>query len=349
LRSTIDIRSLRRAVLHWFGQHGRDLPWRRTRDPYAILVAEVMLQQTQVATVIPYYKEWLGRFPTLTALARASEADVLHAWQGLGYYRRARNLHACAQMLVRQYQGIFPRDIDLIRRLPGIGRYSANAVATFAFDCSLPVVEANISRLLARLYDSHAPIDSALGRELLWSRAAELIPARNAGRFNSAIMDLGATICVARKPKCEICPIHDLCRAPNPQYLPVKRARPQTVHLIESHALIVRRDKILLERCAGRWPGMWMLPRARRGFETGQAIHRSVFPFTHHRVTLRVFRGHSRVAGEEQQWVRKINLPSVALPSPHRRAINALLKSTPPAKNFTTECAPQRRSLAKAV
>src|SRR5881227_1711973 len=147
-----NVRAFRRFLFDWYRRYGRDLPWRGTRDPYAILVSEFMLQQTQVSTVIPYYNEWLYRFPDFAALARASENDVLHAWQGLGYYARARNLRATALALSEKHRGIFPRDVQSIRELPGIGRYTANAVATFAFDRSVPIVEANITRLLSRLF-----------------------------------------------------------------------------------------------------------------------------------------------------------------------------------------------------
>ncbi|MCA1659597.1 MAG: hypothetical protein LC642_03510, partial [Verrucomicrobiaceae bacterium] len=145
--------SFRRALFSWYRKHGRDLPWRHTHDPYAILVSEFMLQQTQVATVIPYYREWMLRFPNFAALAAASENDVLRAWQGLGYYARARNLRATAITVMEKHGGSFPRRLKTIRDLPGIGRYTANAVATFAFDQSVPIVEANIARLLARLFD----------------------------------------------------------------------------------------------------------------------------------------------------------------------------------------------------
>src|SRR5947209_17840849 len=143
---------LRRRLLCWYRKHGRDLPWRRTRDPYPILVSELMLQQTQVATVVPYYKKWLDRFPTFADLASASENDVLHAWQGLGYYARARNLHATAKLVMKRHGRRFPESIAQMRQLPGIGRYTAHAVASFAFNQSVPIVEANTARVLARLF-----------------------------------------------------------------------------------------------------------------------------------------------------------------------------------------------------
>ena len=149
----------RRALTTWYRKHGRDLPWRRTRDPYAILVSEVMLQQTQVATVIPYYHEWLRQFPDFAALNRASENDILRAWQGLGYYARARNLHATARAVVERFRGRFPRSIDQMQRLPGIGKYTGHAIANFAFDQAVPIIEANTARVLVRILNFRRPID----------------------------------------------------------------------------------------------------------------------------------------------------------------------------------------------
>ena len=178
--------SFRRVLLAWYRKNRRDLPWRRTHDPYAILVSELMLQQTQVAAVVSYYNEWMRRFPDFAALATASEREVLHAWQGLGYYARARNLRAAAEIVMAKHGGRFPRSVDAMRALPGIGRYTANAVATFAFNQSLPIVEANITRLLARILDLQIPIDISAGRDALWTCAAALVPDRQAAVYNSA-------------------------------------------------------------------------------------------------------------------------------------------------------------------
>jgi A/G-specific adenine glycosylase len=166
----------RRALLRWFSRNGRDLPWRRTRDPYAILVSELMLQQTTVAAVVPYFDRWMRRFPDAATLAAASENDVLHAWQGLGYYARARNLHAAAKQIARDG---WPDDLE---QLPGVGRYTANAVATFAHDRAVPLVEANIARLLSRLTNYQFHIDTAAGANHLWSMATAMLPKRNACR-----------------------------------------------------------------------------------------------------------------------------------------------------------------------
>ena len=328
LTSPRTTRSFRRRLLRWYSQHGRDLPWRKTKDPYAIFVSEIMLQQTQVGTVRSFYDKWLERFPDFAALAAASETEVLHAWQGLGYYTRARNLHAAAKLVVGQYGGFVPRDPKIIGNLPGLGRYTTNAVATFAFDQPVPIVEANTTRVLARLFNINTPVDSAAGRERLWKRAATLVPKSNAARFNSALLDLGALVCRRGKPKCGICPVKTFCRARQPELLPIKRARPKIERLTESHAFVRRDDCLLLEHCSTRWRGMWMLPSLRpQPKRPSRAIHTSVFPFTNHRIFLRVFRDPPpRANRERHRWFLIDELHAIPIPSPHRRAIVALLK-----------------------
>jgi A/G-specific adenine glycosylase len=289
-----------------------------------------MLQQTQVTTVIPYYNNWLGRFPDFDSLSCASQNDVLHAWQGLGYYNRARNLHAAAKIVRDRHRGILPADIAAIRELPGVGRYTANAVATFAFNHSVPIVEANSARVLARLFDIRISIDSAIGSKKLWESASQLVPKRNAARFNSALLDLGALVCSQSKPKCSICPVKTFCRAKNPEGLPIKKSKPRTKRLLEKHAFVFRRGRILLERASARWRGMWMLPCVEHDClkqpSLGCAIYKSIFPFTHHRVTLVVHRcaAPKRIA-VDQRWFKSID--HIPMPSPHRRAAQALLSA----------------------
>ena len=319
----------RRLVVSWFDEHGRALPWRDTRDPYHVVVSEFMLQQTQVATVIPYYHKWLRTFPNFASLARASENQVLRAWQGLGYYTRARNLHATAKTVMKRHNGNFPRATDQMRQFSGIGKYTAHAVASFAFNQSVPIIEANTARLLARLFNLRESIDSDLGRRTLWQHATLLLPQSNAAVFNSALLDLGALVCVPRQPKCDVCPVKAFCRAKDPAVIPVKKSKPHTKRLIETHALIVRRGRILLEQSRHRWRGMWILPplvfnRSKASRFQKWPVYQSVFPFTHHRVTLSVYRhaAPKRIA-PGQKWFGRIE--EVAMPSPHRRAIDALL------------------------
>ena len=319
--------AFRRPLLTWYGKHARNLPWRRTTDPYAILVSEFMLQQTQVATVIPYYHEWLRRFPTVAALAAASEDDVLHAWQGLGYYSRARNLRAAAISITQNHHGRLPTSVESIHELPGVGRYTANAVATFAFNRLVPIVEANTARVLSRVFDLQTPIDTSAGREQLWQCATELLPKRNAGEHNAALMELGALICGVR-PKCGVCPVKRFCRTTDPGSLPRKKPRPTPQLRTESHSFVMRRSRVLLEQATDRWRGMWILPRLTDPPARGTHIHRSAFPFTHHRITLTVYPGASRrEKNRGLRWFAIRDLASIPVPSPHRRALNDILAS----------------------
>ena len=317
-------KSFQRALLRWYRRHGRDLPWRHTRNPYRILVSEFMLQQTQVATVLPYYRDWLRRFPNFRALARASESEVLHAWQGLGYYARARNLHRTAKLVVDRHRERFPRSIELLRQLPGIGKYTAHAVASFAFDQLSAIVEANTARVLSRVFNLRKPFDSAAGRNQLWQHAASLVP-KKSSVYNSALLDLGALICLPRNPKCGFCPVKKFCRAKNPESLPIKRARPKTKQLVEKHIFASRRNKLLLEKASARWRGMWILPPVNRSSWHNGAIYTAVFPFTNHRITLKVLRSHQARIDAGQHWFHRHELGSIPIPSPHRRAIEVLL------------------------
>ncbi len=285
-----------------------------------------MLQQTQVAAVIPYYNEWLRRFPDFAALARGSESGVLHAWQGLGYYARARNLHAVAKTVHRRHSGRFPRDPAAIRALPGVGRYTANAILTFAFDQPVPIVEANTSRVLARLFNLQTSIDRIAGREALWTRAAMLVPTCSARIYNSALMDLGALVCLPRQPRCGICPVRKFCRAKNPESLPIKKARPPAIRLTESHAFVVKQRRILLQQASHRWRGMWILPPLQRRSASQRPVYRSIFPFTNHRITLNVYaRRPRKIDKHSQRWIRIDSVDSIPIPSPHRRALRDLL------------------------
>lgn len=290
-----------------------------------------MLQQTQVVTVIPYYHEWLRTFPNFASLASASENEVLRAWQGLGYYARARNLQATAKTIMDRHGGNFPRAIEQIRELPGIGKYTAHAIATFAFNQSVPIVEANTARVLTRLFDFRKSIDSDAGRKTLWRHSASLVPKSDPAIFNSALLDIGALICVPRKPKCQLCPVKTFCRAKNPNALPVRKSRPQTKQLTETHALIVRRGRVLLEQSRRRWRGMWILPPLEvellnQPASQGRPIYESVFGFTNHRIALAVYRrGAPKRIASGQQWFESIE--EVAMPSPHRRAAQSLIQT----------------------
>ncbi len=203
--------AFQRRLLAWFRRNGRDLPWRRTRDPYRILVSEVMLQQTQVERVLEYYARFLRQYPTVRDLAAAHPARVRESWDGLGYYARARNLHAAAQEVVDVHRGRFPRTVEGMRALPGVGRYTAGAVASFAFGQTAPVLDTNVRRVLSRIFVRRRPASASALDRRLWAMAEAVIPEGEAWAFNQALMDFGATMCTARSPKCPACPLRSLC------------------------------------------------------------------------------------------------------------------------------------------
>ncbi|MDD5350168.1 MAG: A/G-specific adenine glycosylase [Chthoniobacteraceae bacterium] len=325
------LREFRSALADWFLENGRDLPWRTEppRDPYGVLVSEMMLQQTQVATVIAYFRRWMERFPDVRALAAAPENDVLHAWQGLGYYSRARNLHAAARALVRENGGVFPREVEALRALPGIGPYTAAAIATFAFDEPVPPVDANIIRVTARLLDFRKPADDAAGGLALRSAAQAWQPCLEeggAGLFNEALMELGALVCTPRAPRCHDCPVRLFCQAEEPETLPLKRPRPKTVEMEEHCGWIVQEGRVLLEQQTGkRWRGLWRLPLLTEP-HSGQPLASLYYPFTHHRVHLCVFPGTTPLfLAENQRWFTLAELEAAPMPAPHRRALQKLL------------------------
>jgi A/G-specific adenine glycosylase len=258
------------ALLRWYRANRRDLPWRRTRDPYAIWVSEIMLQQTRVATVIPYWERWLTRFPTVQALAAAPLDDVLACWAGLGYYSRARNLHAGAREVVAAFAGAMPADAAELQRIPGIGRYTAGAIASIAFGRPAPLVDGNVARVLARLHAIEDDVKSTAGSARLWQLAADLVPAADPGDFNQALMELGATICTPTQPRCPDCPLVAGCRAHAegraaelPRTPPRKRAA-DLPRLDRSAAWIEQRGRVLLARRVpdGLYGGLWELPAA---------------------------------------------------------------------------------------
>ena len=203
------IRAFQRRLIAWYKKYGRDLPWRRTRDPYAILVSEVMLQQTQVQRALLYYEKFLQKYPTAQDLATAQEPQVREAWDGLGYYARARNLQKATQRIVTQHQGKFPRDPEELTKLPGIGPYTAGAVSSFAFHKDAAILDTNAARVLRRFFALTAEQQAP---RFLWTVARQVTPKGQAHIFNQAIMDLGATICIARAPRCTLCPLRPVCR-----------------------------------------------------------------------------------------------------------------------------------------
>jgi A/G-specific adenine glycosylase len=259
-------RRVRQRLLSWFRKTRRDLPWRRDRDAYRIWVSEVMLQQTTVTAVIPYFERFLSQFPTLADLARASEQDVLRLWEGLGYYRRARDLHRAARLLAEGHASAIPNDPEVLRRLPGFGRYTLGAVLSQAFDRRLPIVEANSLRVLCRLFGSRDDPRRGPGQRWLWQTAEELLPQTHVGDFNQALMELGALVCTPIAPQCARCPLADVCVAHRlglQEQIPTKPESPQTTEVHESAIVLRRGDEVFLAQrpeTASRWANLWEFP-----------------------------------------------------------------------------------------
>ena len=258
---------LRRKLLAWYQKHARDLPWRRrSRDPYRVWVSEIMLQQTQVATVRKYFVRFLRAFPNVQRLAAADEQQVLHLWEGLGYYRRARQLHAAAQRIVTDHRGRFPQSVDELRKLPGIGRYTAGAIASIAFDQRAPILEANTIRLLSRLIAYRHDPYAAAGQWILWHVAEDILPRKNIAHFNQALMELGSLVCTPSEPKCDQCPLSRLCaaNAAGLQHeIPRAKSRRQYTQLREAAVIVHKNGRVLMRQCAPdeRWTGLWDFPR----------------------------------------------------------------------------------------
>ncbi len=287
-----------------------------------------MLQQTQIATVLDrgYFTGWMEKFPDVFALAQASEAEILKAWEGLGYYRRARNLQKAAQAVVAL--GEFPDTVAGIRALPGVGDYTAGAVASFAYNLPAAIVDANVARVLARLFDLRDSIDSTLGKRQLWDWAEQLVAPDHPRAYNSGLMELGQRICRPTNPKCQECPVSDHCLTREPERLPVKKQRVETEE-VDEHVLYLRKgDAVFLtqEEAGNRREGLWRFPKLDTKPASGRPeVLRSKYGITKYRVTLMVYRGEPDEAGEQGRWVSLEELEGLAMASPYRKALNRLL------------------------
>ena len=263
-------------LLRWAEKHLRDLPWRvEPRDPYRVWVSEMMLQQTQVATVIPYFRRFTEHFPTVEALAAAPLDDVLKLWEGLGYYARARNLHRAARQVVAEFDGYLPDTVEELSKLPGIGRYTAGAIASIAFGRDAPVVDGNVKRVLCRVYAIRGDARQPAIQKKLWSLAAANLPKGKAGRWNEAMMELGATVCLPRSPRCDKCPLAGVCRARAlgiQEKLPTKAAKKRLPHYDVTAAVIRKRGRVLIAQrpVGGMLGGLWEFPGGKR--ERGEAL-----------------------------------------------------------------------------
>jgi A/G-specific adenine glycosylase len=304
----------RRLLLVWFDRSKRDLPWRKSRHPYRVWLSEVMLQQTRVAATVGHYREFLRRFPTVTRLARARESSVLAAWSGLGYYRRARMLHAAARKIVNDHAGCFPSSAEQLRTLPGIGRYTAAAIASIAFGQPTAVVDGNVERVLQRILGKN------LSGEPLWQAAEKLLDKTRSGDFNQAMMELGAVVCLPRPPKCLLCPVNALCatRGEHPRSEPPKRQRKRQIHC----TLCVRNRRVLLVQRPCEAPvmaGMWELPEiSPNGTRPWLTLRHSITTTDY---SVRVFKG---VAPEVNgKWIRRSRILQLPLTGLARKILRA--------------------------
>ncbi len=346
----------RAGLLRWFAKHKRDLPWRREpRAPYHVWLSEVMLQQTQVATVVPYFERWLRRFPSVRALAQAPLDEVLKAWEGLGYYSRARNFHKAAQLVQTELGGAIPDTVEALIRLPGVGRYTAGAIASLAFKRRAAVLDGNIKRVLSRLFALNAPQD-------LWTLAESLLPAQGAGMWNEALMELGATVCTPRAPKCAECPLQSQCRAlaeGDPERFPERVRKPATPHHAVLTAVISRADGCVLmgqRPPEGLLGGLWefvssefraaappddaaSMVRARTGLNIspqvtvlGSVRH----AFTHFKITRQVVAVRAKsgipspVGYAALRWLAKAELGNLALTRSDQKILALLDRAAPP-------------------
>lgn len=345
---------LRQALLQWYHHHGRNLPWRHTQDPYPIWVSEIMLQQTQVKTVIPYYERWLAQFPTICDLANADQQQVLKAWQGLGYYARARNLHQSAQQIVQQHDSKFPAELAVVLTLPGIGRTTAGGILSAAFNQPVPILDGNVKRVLARLHGLKTPPSKAL--TALWQASEHLLDPDHPRDFNQALMDLGATVCTPKNPACLLCPWNSHCRAyqMNMQNeIPVSETRtPIPRKQIGVAVIWNEQGQILIDRRRqdGLLGGLWEFPggKLEPGETVEDCIRREILEelgieievgehlitiehtYTHFHVTLNVH--HCRhLSGEPQpiecdevRWVDLQELEQFPFPKANVTIIEAL-------------------------
>lgn len=343
--------SFARKVISWQQRSGRHgLPWQGTRDPYRIWLSEIMLQQTQVAAVIPYYERFLSRFPDIDALAAAGADEVMQLWAGLGYYARARNLHRAAKMVVECHQGRFPRTNEEIRALPGIGRSTAAAIGAFAYGDRLPILDGNVKRVFARHFGVAGDVKSRAVEERLWTLAENALPRSGVEAYTQGLMDLGATICSRTRPACESCPLRNSCVAfveGRTAMLPEKSARKELPHRQTRLLVLLSQHEVLLERrpAAGIWGGLWCLPEAtleedidlllssRYGLtrQSTRELDRVEHAFTHYSLSIfpvevTVRRSTSRVMEPGLIWLGMNEAEGAAIPAPVKRILQTQVR-----------------------
>ena len=348
--------AIRMSLLAWFRKQKRELPWRKTENSYQILVSEIMLQQTQVKTVIPYYRRWIESFPTVHKLASAEESQVLKHWEGLGYYSRAKNLKQSAEIIVTKFDGMVPETMEDLIRLPGIGRYTAGAILSIAFGLKVPVLDGNVKRVLSRLFRMNENGNNRESENRLWYKAGELVPEKNAGDFNQALMELGATLCLPKKPDCERCPLSAICESKlhgvQDKFPPAKTRAPAKKIKV-SAGVILNGGKVYIQKRpkGGLMSGLWEFPggKVERGETPEACLRREIkeelsidisvkkklmvinHSYTRFRVTLHVFHceklpGRIRSnACEQWQWVPLKDLKAYPFPAANVKIVESLI------------------------
>ncbi len=350
---------IRVNLLKWFATNARDLPWRRTDDPYAIWVSEIMLQQTQVATVIDYYNRFLKKFPTVEKLARARQDTVLKLWEGLGYYSRGRNLHKAAKVIVDDYNGQLPDTIDELQKIPGIGRYTAGAIASIAFGKPAPILDGNVIRILCRIFRITGNPKETETQKILWQLAETLVSPKHPGDFNEAMMELGATVCVPTNPACFDCPLQKICQAykrDEQEKLPYRQKAKPVPHYTIVVGIVYKNDKILIDKRKQNalLGGLWEFPggKKQKGESFKEAVAREVkeetavdinvgkrlcivkHVYSHFKITLHAYlceytSGAAKaLACDAVKWVKPEDLEKYAFPAANVKIIKALNAAT---------------------
>jgi A/G-specific adenine glycosylase len=320
------------AIIAWQKLHGRhDLPWQNTTNPYAIWVSEIMLQQTQVAAVIGYYAKFMWRFPSIHALASATQEEVLQSWSGLGYYSRARNLHNAAQKIVDEFSGEFPQHFDDILSLPGIGKSTAAAISTFAFNQPMPILDGNVKRVFARHFNISGWPSSPKIEQQLWQIAARENPQENAIAYTQGLMDLGATLCTRTKPKCAACPVNTGCQAyANNAVLLLPTPKPRKIIPEKSTTMLVymNGDEVMLEKRTntGIWGGLWSFPEVSIMPNNAQVLPKFTHTFTHFKLHIQpvLIKTTKQKNMPNTIWIALDEAIEAAIPTPVRKILIAL-------------------------
>lgn len=348
-------KAIQQHLLEWFSANQRDLPWRHTYDPYQVWISEIMLQQTQVKTVLPYFERWMKALPTVESVAKADEQTILKLWEGLGYYSRARNLQKAARVIVEKHRGVFPSDDGAIRELPGIGPYTAGAIASIAFNQERPILDGNVIRVLTRLANDTRNTREAPMQKRLWQWAEEMVPKGHAREFNQGLMELGALVCTPKNPRCGECPLKGECQAyaaGTQEALPNRGKREKSVPITVAIAILQKSNKIFIQRrhAKGLMGGLWEFPggKVEAGETPEEALHREIqeelsigikkiepfmrlkHAYTKYQVDLHCFKAEPKTkniqlgAAQEYQWIALKDLSKLPFPAANVRVIKAL-------------------------